>query len=495
MTTLKNPNLLKNAGFINGAFTQGSATESFAVKNPATGEEIASLPRMGPEDVQVACAHAETAFQSWKKKTGSERSRMLRRLWELIKENADDLATLTTLETGKPFAEAKNEVSYANAFTENAAEEAKRVYGETLQPSFPNRRAHTLREPVGACGLITPWNFPLAMATRKMCPALAAGCTVVIKPSEETPLTTLAICSLVEEAGFPPGVVNCLTVGREEVVDTGAAMCHSEALRKISFTGSTAVGKWLYRECASTVKKISLELGGNAPFIVFDDADLKLAAGAIVNSAFRNAGQVCISSQRILVQEGVYEKFADMVAKKVKSTFKLGNGLEAATSMGPLINQAGLSKVAAHVEDSVSKGATVLLGGKPHDELNAAGGTFYEPTVLAGVTLDMAPMTEETFGPLCPLMSFKTEEEAIRIANDTRAGLAAYFCTKDVNRVFRVSEALEFGMVGVNEGAISDPMTPFGGMKESGIGRESGNHYGIEEFLEVKLVCIGVPPK
>ena len=369
------------------------------------------------------------------------------------------------------------------------AEEATRVHGEVLQPNLPGRRMMTIKQPVGPVALITPWNFPAAMITRKLGPALAAGCTAVIKPAELTPLSALALCAIAHEAGVPAGVVNCLTVGREEVQEVGRALCHHDDLRKISFTGSTPVGKWLYRESADTVKKLSLELGGNAPFIVFDDADIDVAVKALINCKFRNTGQVCIASNRIFVQDGVYDAFATALSAKVQN-IKCGDGFDATNSAGPLINAQGLSKVTSQVDDCVALGASVLLGGSPMQELNDLGGTFYKPTILTGVTPEMAPYREETFGPVAPLFRFTTEEEVIRMANDTPFGLAAYACTSNMSRAFRVSEALESGMVGINEGAISSDSVPFGGVKQSGLGREGG-HWGIEEYLEMKYVCFG----
>jgi succinate-semialdehyde dehydrogenase/glutarate-semialdehyde dehydrogenase len=378
---------------------------------------------------------------------------------------------------------------YANSFYELYAEEAKRISGETISPPLSNRRMMTIKQPVGVAALITPWNFPAAMITRKLGPALAAGCTAVIKPSENTPLTALAMMAIAKEAGVPAGVVNCVTVGREEVKDVGETLCHSSDVRKVSFTGSTAVGKWLYRESASTMKRLSMELGGNAPFIVFDDADLDLAVKCLISAKFRNTGQVCVSSNRIFVQEGVYEAFSSKLVDKVRN-IKVGSGLESKNSAGPLINVAGMDKCDRHVQDCLSKGAAVATGGKKINELNANGASFFEPTVLTGVTSEMAPYTEETFGPIASLFSFKTEDEVIAAANDTPYGLAGYCCTSSMSRTFRMAEALEVGMVGVNEGAMGSEMVPFGGVKESGIGREGG-HYGLEEFQETKYICIG----
>jgi len=412
---------------------------------------------------------------------------------DLMDQYRDDLAMILTLEAGKPLAEAKGEIAYARSFYEIYAEEATRANGSILQSNLRGRRIVTCKQPVGPAALITPWNFPSAMITRKVGPAIAAGCTVLIKPSEETPLSALALCAIAHEAGVPPGVINCLTVGREEVIEVGAALCHNPLLRKLSFTGSTKVGQWLMKESSSTLKRISLELGGNAPFIVFNDADLDVALAALMNSKFRNAGQTCISSNRILVQEGVYDTFSKMVSNKV-SELVCGNGIDKGVTVGPLINDQGLLKVKRQVEDCISKGAIATTGGAVNSDLNAMGGTFFQPTVLTGVTPDMVPFREETFGPVAPLMMFKTEKEAIELANDTEYGLAGYACTRDLARAWRVAEALEFGLVGINEGSISAPHAPFGGMKMSGLGKEGGS-WGLDEYLEVKYICMGLGEK
>eukprot|EP00607_Mallomonas_marina_P008407 CAMPEP_0182423560 /NCGR_PEP_ID=MMETSP1167-20130531/9599_1 /TAXON_ID=2988 /ORGANISM="Mallomonas Sp, Strain CCMP3275" /LENGTH=413 /DNA_ID=CAMNT_0024602657 /DNA_START=356 /DNA_END=1594 /DNA_ORIENTATION=+ len=407
----------------------------------------------------------------------------------LMLEYQYDLATLITLECGKPFAEARGEVLYAHSFYEYYSEEAKRVYGEVIPSPVRDRLTMTMKQPIGPAALITPWNFPCAMITRKVGAALAAGCTVVLKPAEQTPLSALALCVIAQEAGLPPGVMNCVTVSRDEVEEVGLAMCHSPLFRKLSFTGSTSVGKWLMRESACTMKKLSLELGGNAPFIVFEDADLDVAVKALMTSKFRNSGQTCIASTRVLVQESVMKQFCDILVDRV-SKLKCGDGLEANTTVGPLIDERGLSKVERHVSECVRDGASVLIGGQRWSPPNVSNSTFYLPTVLTGVSPHSAPFTEETFGPVVPILSFQTEDEAIAIANNISVGLAAYACTKDLNRALRVSQSLECGMIGINEGAISAESVPFGGVKESGIGREGGKA-GIEEYLEEKYVCFG----
>jgi succinate-semialdehyde dehydrogenase/glutarate-semialdehyde dehydrogenase len=494
VTSLKDihhQNLVQHQGFINGIFTSGSAgNRTFDVVNPANGKVIAQVPCMGMADAEHSAEVAMHAWQSWKETTANDRARYLVRMSELMNKYKDDLAAIITLEAGKPLNEAKGEILYAISFLDLYAEEAKRVHGEILQPPVNTRRLLTIKQPVGPAALITPWNFPSAMITRKLAPALAAGCTAVIKPTEETPLSALAICAIAQEAGLPAGVVNCLTVSREDVESVGRSLCHSKLIRKVSFTGSTAVGKWLMRESASTVKRISLELGGNAPFIVFDDADVDVAVTACIQSKLRNAGQVCIASNRILVQEGIYDTFSQKLAEAVRK-LKVGDGFDLDTNLGPLINSKGLAKVSTHVEDCVSKGATVLTGGKPHHELNRDGGCFFEPTVLVGVTRNMLPFSQETFGPIIPLLKFQTEEEAISIANDTEYGLSAYFCTENLSRAFNVAEKLEAGIIGVNEGLVSSNNIPFGGWKESGIGREGG-HQGIAEYLEEKYICLGL---
>lgn len=489
-SVLKYPHLWQSQGFIDGKFTPGRGSMgTFDVCSPATGQRLATLPRMDDTEVDAAVQAANRAWPKWRQTTAKERSKVLQKMHSLMELYRDDLATILTLEAGKPLAEAKGEINYAMSFLEIYAEEAKRVSGQTIQAPVKGRRLVTMKQPVGPCGLITPWNFPSAMITRKLGPALAAGCTVVIKPADLTPLSALALCAIAHEAGVPPGVVNCLSVAPEQVVAVGGAMCHSPLLRKLSFTGSTQVGKWLMRESASTVKRLSLELGGNAPFIVFDDADLDTAVTALVNCKFRNAGQMCISGNRIFVQAGIYDAFAASLIAKVQK-MRVGNGMDEGVTIGPVINAAGLAKVARHVDDCVSKGAMVRVGGGVNERLNAQGGFFFNPTVLTGVTTAMLPSTDETFGPVAPLFRFTSEEEVIKLANDTPYGLAGYACTRDLGRAWRLAEQLECGLVGINDGAISSAEAPFGGMKESGLGREGGS-WGIDEYLEVKYVCFG----
>eukprot|EP01040_Poterioochromonas_malhamensis_P003096 gene3096-3293_t len=488
---IKNKHLIPEAGYINGEFTPASSNEknNFAVINPANGKPFFHLPRMGVAETEKSIAAATKAFASWKETTAFERSKILQKMASLMHKYKDDLAAIITLEAGKPTAEAKGEVLYAASFLEFYAEEGKRVHGDILQAPARNRRLINIKQPIGPCALITPWNFPSAMITRKLGPALAAGCTAVIKPAGETPLSAIAICAIAHEAGVPPGVVNVVTVDRDEVENVGRTLCHAKDIRKVSFTGSTPVGKWLMREAASSVKKVSLELGGNAPFIVFDDCDIDVAVNALMFAKFRNAGQACIASNRILVQEGIYHQFAEKLTEAA-SRLKCGDGFDPFHTVGPLINEKGVAKVTQHVQDSVSKGAKVLIGGKPHD-INKDGGFFFEPTILSNVTKDMLPFKQETFGPLVPLISFKSVQEAIDLANDTEFGLAAYFCTKDLSKAWHVAEALEAGIIGVNEGAVSLSSTPFGGWKESGLGREGG-YQGIEEYLEEKFICMGL---
>ena len=480
--------IFREDAYIDGKWI--ASPERFEVKNPATGSVIAAVPKMTVADVQRVSEVSFNSWTSWKKTTPAQRSAVLMKMHALMLEHMDDLARILTLEAGKPLAESKGEIMYAASMYKFFAEEARRAYGTVIPSNTKGRVELVFREPVGPAVLITPWNFPSAMITRKVGPALAAGCTVVIKPSEETPLSALALCAIAEKAGLPAGVINCITVDRENIAAVGNAFCHTEKFRKLSFTGSTEVGKKLMRECATTVKKVSMELGGNAPFIVFDDADLQVAVKALLASKFRNAGQTCISSNRILVQSQVYDEFADLLSAKVKS-MRLGNGMEDGVVMGPLINKQGLDKVIAQVADCSAKGAGILVGGDVADNLNLTGGTFFKPTVLRGFTQEMLPATEETFGPLAPLMMFSSEEEAISIANNTKFGLAAYACTKDLGRAFRIAEHIEAGMIGINEGVISAETTPFGGIKESGIGRE-GSFVGIDEYLEYKYTCMGL---
>jgi succinate-semialdehyde dehydrogenase/glutarate-semialdehyde dehydrogenase len=472
--------LLKTQAFIDGAWV---GEPRMVVTDKATGEEIARVPEMGASETNAAIAAAHRAFPAWSKLLAKERSKILRRWYELIVEHADELALLLTKEQGKPLAEAKGEIIYGAAFVELFAEEAKRVYGETIPTHKQDARVVIMKQPIGVVGAITPWNFPSAMITRKVSPALAVGCTVVVKPAEDTPLSALALAELAQRAGVPKGVLNVVTA--KDPVPVGRALTESPLVRMITFTGSTEVGKILMEQAARTVKRVGMELGGNAPLIVFDDADLDRAVAGALASKFRNAGQTCVCANRILVQEGVYDAFAAKLTAEVKK-LKVGAGVETGVTVGPLINAAALKKVEEHVVDAVANGAKVVIGGKP----SPLGGNFYEPTVLTGVTPKMKVSREETFGPVAPLFRFKTEEEAVRMANDTPFGLAAYFFTRDLGRCWRVAEALEYGIVGVNEGITSTEIAPFGGVKESGIGRE-GSHHGIEEFLETKYTLMG----
>lgn len=478
-----NKDLLRTQQFVGGKWLAAADGTSYGVSDPATGETIAEVPNSGAEDAKSAVSAAKEAFGDFAALTAKERSRLLVRWNELILANGDDLAMLVTREMGKPLAEAKGEVAYGSSFVEWFAEEAKRTYGDVIPGHQPDKRIHVIKQPVGVCAAITPWNFPIAMITRKVAPALAVGCTVVIKPAAETPLAALALSRLAEEAGFPPGTFNLLTSSRASEI--GSVWTSSPDVRKLTFTGSTEVGKKLYEQCASNVKKLSLELGGNAPFIVFDDADLEAAVEGAVMCKFRNTGQTCVCANRIFVQDGVYDRFAEMLCEKV-SAFKVGPGTEDGVVQGPLVNGAGLEKVKEHVADATDKGAEVLVGGKPHE----LGGLFYTPTVLTGVTPEMDLNREETFGPVAPLIRFKDRDEVIEMANDTPFGLAAYFYSRDLANVHLVSERLEAGIVGVNTGIISTEVAPFGGYKESGVGRE-GSRYGTDEFLETKYVCLG----
>jgi succinate-semialdehyde dehydrogenase/glutarate-semialdehyde dehydrogenase len=472
-------NLIRQQCYIDGAWT-GQAKDP--VFNPANGAEIARVPDVGAEGARAAIDAANRAFGPWRDLLAKERSALLRRWFELIIEHTEPLAALMTAEQGKPLSEARGEVVYGASFVEFFAEQAKRIYGETIPSHRTNGRILVIKQPIGVVAAITPWNFPLAMITRKVAPAIAAGCTVVVKPAEDTPLTALALAELAHRAGIPKGVFNVITGDAPPI---GRELTESPIVRMIAFTGSTEVGKLLMRQAASTVKKVALELGGNAPFIVFDDADLDKAVEDAIASKFRNMGQTCVCANRILVQDGVYDAFAERLAAKV-GQMKVGPGDEPGVVQGPLINKAAIEKVEAHVKDAVAKGANILTGGKPH----ALGGTFYEPTVLTGATTEMALTREETFGPVAPLFRFHSEEEAIKLANDTPFGLAAYFHARDIGRVWRVAEKLEYGIIGINEGIISTEVAPFGGVKESGLGRE-GSHHGIEEFVEIKYMLMG----
>ena len=479
---LKNAELLRSQAFINGRWIDADDGQRLEVSNPANGSIVGSVPRMGSAETKRAIASADAALTAWRGRTAADRSRMLRRWFEKIMANQEDLALLMTTEQGKPLAEARGEVAYAASFIEWFAEEGKRVYGDTIPTTQADRRILVFKQPIGVCVAITPWNFPLAMITRKAGPALAAGCTMVIKPASQTPLSALALARLAEEAGIPPGVLNVVTGSATAI---GGEMTANPVVRKLSFTGSTEIGIELMRQCADTVKKLSLELGGNAPFIVFDDADIEAAVAGALASKYRNSGQTCVCANRLLVQDAVYDHFVDRLAAAV-SELKVGDGLDPQTTQGPLIDERAVAKVETHIADALAKGARIALGGKRH----RLGGNFFEPTILADVTTEMAVTREETFGPLAPVFRFRDETEAIAMANATEFGLAAYFYSRDVGRVIRVSEALEYGIVGANTGLISTEVAPFGGIKASGIGRE-GSHYGIEEYLEINYVCLG----
>jgi succinate-semialdehyde dehydrogenase / glutarate-semialdehyde dehydrogenase len=481
LAQLKDPTLLKTDGLINGQWVAGSGR--FDVLDPATGHKLADVANLGPQDAEAAIAAANAAWPAWKGKTAKERSIILRKWFDLLMANQDDLGRIMTAEQGKPYAEAKGEVAYAASFVEWFAEEAKRVNGETLPQFDNNRRLLVLRQPIGVCAAITPWNFPLAMITRKVAPALAAGCPVIIKPAELTPLTALAAAELAIRAGIPAGVFNLITADSDNSIAVGKVLCASDVVRHLSFTGSTEVGRILMAQSAPTVKKLSLELGGNAPFIVFDDADIDSAVEGAIASKYRNAGQTCVCANRIYVQDGVYDAFVQKFAAKVQA-FKVGNGFAEGVVQGPLIEDAAVAKVQRHVEDAVAKGGKVLTGGKKLQ------GQFFEPTVVAEATADMLCAKEETFGPFAPVFRFKTEQEAIDAANATEFGLASYFYSRDVGRIFRVSEALEYGMVGINVGIIATEHVPFGGVKQSGLGRE-GSHHGMDDYVEIKYLCVG----
>jgi succinate-semialdehyde dehydrogenase/glutarate-semialdehyde dehydrogenase len=472
--------LLRTQAYIDGTWVGEPTTP---VTDKATGEVVAHVPALGAAEAGHAIVAAHEAFKPWSKLLARERSQVLRRWYDLIMEHADELALLLTTEQGKPLAEAKGEILYGASFVELYAEEGKRIYGETIPSHKPDARIVVMKQPVGVVAAITPWNFPSAMITRKVAPAIAAGCTVVLKPAEDTPLSALALAELAARAGIPKGVLNIVTA--EDPVPVGAAMTSNPLVRMLTFTGSTEVGKLLMRDAAATVKRVSMELGGNAPFIVFDDADLDRAVAGAVASKFRNAGQTCVCANRILVQSGIYDAFAEKLTAAVER-LKVGHGTEKGVTVGPLINNQAIEKVEAHVIDAVEAGAKVVVGGKR----SSLGGTFYEPTILTNVKPEMRVAHEETFGPVAPLIKFAFEEEAIQIANDTTYGLAAYFFTRDLARSWRVAEALEYGIVGVNEGVTSTEIAPFGGFKESGIGRE-GSHHGIEEFVEIKYTLMG----
>ena len=481
MVTFKDSNLFKSQAYINGQWLDSACRHP--VINPADGQTLGTVPDLGVNETQYAIEAANNALITWKKKTARERAELLKRWHQLILENRDDLALLMTLEQGKPLAEARAEISYGASFVEWFAEEGKRAYGDIVPAHLPGRRIMVTKEPVGVVAAITPWNFPNAMITRKAAPALAAGCTVVIKPAEATPLSALALAELAHRAGIPQGVLNVVTTARP--AEVGRAMTSNPVVRKLSFTGSTPVGKLLMKDCAETVKKVSMELGGNAPFIVFDDADIEQAVQGAIASKFRNAGQTCVCANRLFVQDAIYDAFVEQLAAEV-SKLKVGSGLDEQVTLGPLINDAAVNKVKDHIEDAIANGGQVITGGKAHP----LGGNFFEPTVVAEATPDMRCFQEETFGPLAPVFRFKDEADVIAMANDTPYGLASYFYARDLGRVFRVAEALEYGMVAVNEGVLSTEVAPFGGVKESGIGRE-GSRYGLDEYLEIKYVLLG----
>jgi succinate-semialdehyde dehydrogenase/glutarate-semialdehyde dehydrogenase len=483
---LNNPDLLRSQSYLNGQWTDGQDAAIFAVDNPATGAHIAHVANLGATEAQVAIDAASAAFPAWRARTAKERSMILRKWFDLIIANTDDLARIMTIEQGKPFAEAKGEIAYGASFVEWFAEQAKRVMGDTIAAPIATNRMLVLREPIGVCAAITPWNFPIAMITRKVAPALAAGCTIVLKPAEQTPLSALALAVLAEQAGIPAGVLNIITADSEQSIAIGKVLCNSPTVRKLTFTGSTPVGRILMQQSAQTLKKMSLELGGHAPFIVFEDADIDAAIEGAMISKYRNAGQTCVCTNRFYVHAKVYDSFAEKLAARVSGSLSVGEGFEDKVTTGPLIDEAAVAKVEEHVQDAVAKGAKILCGGAKH----ARGGRFYQPTVITQVSEDMLCMREETFGPLAPVVKFTDEAEVIRLANNTDYGLASYFYSRDIGRIFRVAEALEYGMVGVNTGLISNEMAPFGGVKQSGLGRE-GSVYGMDDFMEMKYVCLG----
>ncbi|MCV2349121.1 NAD-dependent succinate-semialdehyde dehydrogenase [Paucibacter sp. Y2R2-4] len=484
LSQLEDASLLRTQALINGEWVSGN--ERFAVNDPATGAMLAEVANLGASEAEAAIAAANRALGPWRSKTAKERAGILMRWHQLLMKHADDLARIMTAEQGKPLAEARGEVVYGASFIEWFAEEGKRVYGETIPTTDNNKRYLVIKQAMGVCAAITPWNFPVAMITRKVAPALAAGCTVVIKPAEATPLSALAVAELAQRAGMPAGVLNVLSADAANSIAIGHVLCDSDVVRHLSFTGSTEVGRILARQCAPTVKKLSLELGGNAPFIVFDDADLDSAVDGAIASKYRNAGQTCVCANRLYVQEGVYEAFIEKLALKV-GALKLGNGFEPGVNVGPLIDEAAMAKVESHVADAMALGARLLVGGKRAVE---AGAQFFEPTLLADVTPAMLCSREETFGPLAPVFKFSTEAEVIALANNTEFGLASYFYSRDIGRVFRVGEALEYGMVGVNTGLIASAEVPFGGVKQSGLGRE-GAHQGMDDYVEIKYLCLG----
>jgi succinate-semialdehyde dehydrogenase/glutarate-semialdehyde dehydrogenase len=482
MFKLQDPTLFRQQCYINGQWLDAADGGTFPVNNPATDKVIGTVPRMGAAETRSAIEAANAAFPAWRARTAAERSQLLRRWYELLLENKEDLAILMTAEQGKPLAESRGEITYAASFIEWFAEEGKRVYGDTI-PTFQNdKRIVVIKEPIGVCAAITPWNFPAAMITRKAGPALAVGCTMILKPASLTPYSALALAVLAGRAGIPAGVFNVVTGASGAI---GGELTANPIVRKLTFTGSTEIGKLLMQQCARTVKKVAMELGGNAPFIVFDDADLDAAVEGAIASKYRNTGQTCVCTNRFLVQSGVYDAFAEKLSVAV-GRLKVGDGLKGETQQGPLIDMKAVAKVEEHIADAVAKGARIVTGGQRH----ALGGSFFQPTILADVTPAMAVAREETFGPVAPLFRFTSDEEAIRMANDTEFGLASYFYSRDIGRVWRVAEALEYGIVGINTGLISSTVAPFGGVKESGVGRE-GSRYGVDDFLEIKYLCMG----
>ena len=481
---LNDPTLLRTDSYVNGAWTKAKGDKRFAVTNPANGAVIAEVADLGAAEVSAAIDAAVPAQKEWAARTAKDRAMVLRKWYDLIMANADDLAIILTTEMGKPLAEARGEVAYGASFIDWFGEEARRVCGDVMESPIPDKRFLTFKQPIGVFGAITPWNFPIAMITRKVAPGIAAGCACVLKPAEQTPLSALALAELAHRAGLPAGVMNIVT--GMDAPAMGSALCDDDRIRKMTFTGSTEGGRILMRQSADTLKKMSLELGGNAPLIVFDDADLDLAIAGAMASKYRNAGQTCVCANRLFVQDGIYDEFARRLTE-ASAAMKVGDGLEDGVEQGPIIDDQGLAKVERHVADAIAKGATVLTGGKRH----ALGGTFYEPTVLTGMSSDMQMYGEETFGPVAGLFRFSTDDEAVAMANDTEFGLAAYIFTDSTSRLFRVSEALEYGMVSANTGIFSSEVGPFGGVKSSGLGRE-GSKYGIDEFLEIKFVCVGI---
>lgn len=481
LSSLNDASLLKTGALIGGEWVDGRSR--FAVSDPATGQLLCEVANLDAAQAQEALQAANKAWPAWRARPAKDRAAILMKWFQLLHQHADDLARIMTAEQGKPLAEARGEVVYGASFIEWFAEEARRVYGETIPATDAGKRYLVIKQPIGVCAAITPWNFPIAMITRKVAPALAAGCPVVIKPAEQTPLSALAVAELAQRAGMPAGVLNVLTADGAHSIEIGKVLCDSDIVRHLSFTGSTEVGRILMRQCAPTIKKLSLELGGNAPFIVFDDADIDSAVEGAMISKYRNAGQTCVCANRLYVQEGVYDAFIEKLAART-GTIKVGNGFDSGVTQGPLIDDQALAKVEQHVADATSKGARVLTGGK------RIGSRFFEPTVLADARPDMLCAREETFGPVAPVFRFKTEEEAVALANDTEFGLASYFYSRDIGRIFRVGEALEYGMVGINTGLISTAEVPFGGVKQSGLGRE-GSRHGIEDYLEMKYLCLG----